>query len=323
MTTEHRYQIRSLTLGEILDESFILFRDSWFRLVVFQLVVFIPTAVIEVLVIRYVGQLALNFLDAGDPTEGWGSAAFIFLLGGAVAILVIQMIVAPVVGCVLTKVIADTYLSKKWGMRELVNAGKKYALQAIALGFAVALIWLLALGVPTIVGGLLAYVGITSGGVSGVLTLVLFGLIALSFGIPALLAGVYVNLRFTLAFCVMVLEDKGVVDSMTRSARLMSGKYWEAFSLWFVMFLISILLGLVATLFVPSPSFEMLQSAKLRELVPQLVSSQSISTILSEFMGMFSRTFIIICWTLYYFSTRCRREAFDLVLLSKTFSKRS
>lgn len=321
MTTESRYQLRSLSLGEILDESFILFRESWLRLIVFQLFVFIPTAIIEVLVIRYLGSLALGYLDTGAADEGWGGGALVFLLSGALIIFTIQMIVAPVVGCVLTKAISDSYLSNSWGMRELVDAGKRYALPAVGLGVLVAVVWVLAICIPAAIGVSLAYIGVTTGGVSGVLTLVLYGLVAFVFGIPALLAGVYVNLRFALAFCVMVLENKGILESLTRSAKLMSGRYWEAFSLWFVMFLISILLGFVATLFVPSPSFEMLQSAKLRELVPQLVSSQSISTVLSEFMGMFSRTFIVICWTLYYFSTRCRREGFDLVMLSKNLVK--
>jgi len=322
VTTQSRYQLRSLSLGEILDESFILFRESWLKLIVFQFFIFVPTAIIEILVIRYIGSLALNYLNTGATSEEWGGGALVYLLSGVMSIFVIQMIVAPVVGCVLTKAIADSYLSKRWGMRELVNAGIKYAMPAIGLGVLVAGIWILAISIPAFMGFSLAYVVVSTGSVSGLLTFVLYGLMAIIFGIPALLGGVYVNLRFALAFCVMVLEDKKIVDSLSRSARLMSGRYWNAFSLWFVMFLISILLGFVATLFVPSPSFEMLQSAQLRDLVPQLVSSQSISTVLSEFMGMFSRTFIVICWTLYYFSTRCRREAFDLVVLSKSFMKR-
>ena len=317
------YQIRVLTLGELLDEAYILFRRNWMRLVGFQLIVFVPTALLEVFIIDTFGKSVMTYLNASDAPDPWGMNPILFILGGVAAVLLIQIIVAPVVGCVLTQAVADTYLSRAWGLKDLWRTFVKYAWPAVIMGGLMALIWFLSAVGPIIIAASLGAWAIQTGMVSGLTTLLMAGVLALVFGIPAVFAGVYVNLRFMLAFNAMVLEDKPVLESFQRAAQLMKGRYWQGFSLWFVMFLIAILLGFMSTVFVPSPSFEMLESERIKEIFPQLVDSQILSTVLGEFMGMFSRTFIVIGWTLFYFSIRCRTEGFDLLVLSERFSKRA
>ena len=321
MDSPDSYQIRVLTLGELLDESYLLFRRNWLRLVSFQLIVFIPTALLEVFVIKRFGAMVMAYLESTNEGDPWGLNPILFVLGGVATVLLIQIVVAPIVGSVLTKAVADTYLSREWKLADLWDTFVKYASAAVLMGVIMALLWCLVTVGPMLMAAGLFYWGFTAGFVSGLSTLLYAGVLALVFGVPAVFAGVYINLRYMLAFNAMVLEEKSVLESFGRAAQLMKGRYWQGFSLWFVMFLIAVLLGFMATAFVPSPSFELLESERIREILPQLIDSQIMSTILGEFMGMFSRTFIVIGWTLFYFSIRCKSEGFDILVLAERFSK--
>ena len=96
----------------------------------------------------------------------------------------------------------------------------------------------------------------------------------------------------------------------------MAGRYWAALGLWVVVIVVGLLLGFVASAFVPSPSFEVLDPDRLRQILPELVRSQTVSTILGEATGMVTRTYGVVAWTLFYFSARCEREGFDLAHLA-------
>jgi hypothetical protein len=323
MRVDDVYQIRTLTLGELLDEAYLLFRHTWLKLVAFQLIVFVPTAMVEVYVIRSVGRWVMAYLSATDYADPWGLNPMLFMASGLLVVLLIQMIMAPVIGAVLTQAVADSYLSKNWGLQRLIETFLRYAKSAFVMGMVLTLVWLVCTVLPLIMAGSLAFWAVQSGLIAGLPVLLLLAVLGLVFGLPAMFAGLYVNLRFMLSFNALVLEDMDIWSSFRRSSTLMRNRYWQGFSLWLVLFLIAILLGLVATAFVPTPSFELLEPDRIREIFPQLVEAQVMSTVLGEFMGMFSRTFVVIAWTLFYFSIRCRDEGFDILILSARFSKRS
>ena len=114
-----RFEIRALTLGEILDEAFILFRGAAVRLVVFQLIAFIPTALVEVWLIRAIARRALTLMqmsEGPDLMQVMATALF-----GALAVLLIQLMVAPVVGVALTRAVADNYIDRTWSFRGVVG----------------------------------------------------------------------------------------------------------------------------------------------------------------------------------------------------------
>jgi len=275
------YQIRALTLGELLDEAYIIFRRTWLKLVAFQLLIFVPTVAVEIYVIKGFGRWVMAYLNASGYSDPWGLNPIIFMTGGLLAVLLIQMIVAPVIGSVLTQAVADTYLSRTWGIKGLVHTFVRYSRPAIAMGLLLSLIWSLCVIVPIVLAGAGAYWAVESGMIAGLRILLLLAVLGLVFGVPAVFAGVHVNLRFMLGFNALVLENKGVWASFRRSAQLMRGRYWQAFSLWLVLVLIAILLGVLATAFVPTPSFELLEPDRIREIFPALIHAQVMSTILS------------------------------------------
>ena len=55
---------------------------------------------------------------------------------------------------------------------------------------------------------------------------------------------------------------------------------------------------------------------EIRRLLPQLIRAQILSAILGQAIGVLTHTYSLICWTLFYFSTRCEKEGFDLAYLA-------
>lgn len=312
------FEIRTLTLGEILDEAYVLFRGAVWRLVVFQLILFIPTAIVEVLAIRAIGAQLIELLRTRD--EALFMATLLITGAGFGAVFVIQVLIAPVIGVGLTKAVADTYLSKKWTVGGLLKVTITYAGRAIGVGMVLTSLLLATIAIPAGVAVAIAYSvwGSLSPG-EAVLVLVVFGLLA---GLPAVAGAVYLSLRYALAFAALVVEDIDVRTALHRSAALMRGRYWSGLGLWLVLFLVSLIIGFAATMFVPSPSWETDDIDRIRQILPQLVESQMLLTIFSDAAGMFTRTYVIIAWTLFYFSERCRREGLDLLMLARRFSGR-
>jgi len=310
-------EIRTLTLGETLDEAYLLFRGAIWRLVVFQLLVFVPTAFVEIVAIRTVGQQLIELLRTRD--EALLSATLLMSLGGFGAVLFIQILVAPVIGVGLTRAVADTYLSRKWSVLGLFKVIASYAPRAMGLGLVLTLMLFAALAIPAGLATLAVWASWAS--LSHAEALLLITVAGLLAGAPAIAASIYLSLRFALAFAALVVEEVGVFESLKRSASLMAGRYWSGFGLWLVLFLVSLVIGFAATMLVPSPSWETDDIDRIRQVLPQLVESQMLLTLFSDAAGMFTRTYVIIAWTLFYFSERCRKEGFDLVVLAKRFGK--
>lgn len=315
------FEIRALTLGEVLDDAFDLFRRSIVPLILFQLVAFVPTAIAEVVIIAAAGEAAGDLIRSGGDAALAGPAMVALLGGGAV--LAIQVVIAPLIGVGLTSAVADTYLSKPWSVKQLFGVAYKYAARSIVLGGVLLVLIMLVVVLPIAVAGSAAYAMWSGGAVEGPTTILLIVVASLVAGMPVLFGAIYINIRYALAFVALVVEDAPVLASLKRSAALMKGRYWSGFGLWLVLFLVGLLLGFAASLFAPAPAFETLDPDQLRQLLPQIVRSYTLRTVLGEAMGMFTRTFAIIAWTLFYFSSRCQAEGFDLVLLAERFSDKT
>ena len=311
------FEVRSLTLGELLDESFVLFRRAWVRLIAFQLVAFVPTAIAEILVITALGDLFADLIRVRG--QDFVAGPILMAAAGAVAVIAVQILVAPLVGVALTRAVADTYLSRAWTVLGLLRVAAQYALRAIGVGIVLLVLLLLVAAVPTVLTSWVALSLWSGAGLdsAGRVLLVVVG--ALLAGLPVVAVGVYITLRYMLSFATLVVEDASVITAFRRSAELMKGRYWAGFGLWGILMLVSILLGFAASMFVPSPSFETFDPDQVRQILPQLVDAQIVTTLLSEAMGMFTRTYGTIAWTLFYFSARCEREGFDLMVLARRF----
>jgi hypothetical protein len=312
------FDIRALDLGEILDEAFVLLRLAVGRLLVFQLLIFVPTAAVEVGVISALGRAAIALVSDRADVATVGPLAVVSI--GALAVIGIQLVVAPLAGVALCRGVADTYLGHRWGVGDLVRVALRYAGRAVVVALAVSLLLAVVVFGPLSLAGLIGFALVDGGAVSGPAELALLAVVLGLLGLlPAIGGGVWVSLRYGLAPVALVVEELGPRAALARSAALMRGRMWSGFGLFLVLTLIAVLLGALASALAPTPPIESLDPDQVRQLLPAFVDSQILSTVLSEAAGMITRTYGSIAWTLFYFSARCRTEGFDLLRLAERF----
>jgi len=311
-----------MSLGQLLDRAFRLYRVRFRKLVLTAALFFVPLAMVSALLMgtafnSYFGLLfdameqpaALNewtVLQASGATLALslvvgffglilGAFAFLSLLAQADAnALGRELSVAASVRAALRRFWPFVGMSLLTG---LIAAG--IAIVAYLIFFI--LIFIFA-GVLTALGSATA-----SGGVVAVGAVIL--IIALFFVLMflLLLPLAYLTTRWLVAPVVIMTELKGPVDALKRSWRLTEGSFWRLFGLLVLLFILnSIVLALplsliqfVAFAVTPSQMFGLLNGA---------LSG------LSNLLSILWYPLLALTLTLVYYDLRVRKENYDLEL---------
>jgi hypothetical protein len=317
----HHFEIRKLTIGENLDEAFKLFRHGFWRFLFFQVLIYLPSIAVFSWTVHAGGNALLRMLETQEVPSATDLVLPLTLFLGAM--IFIHGVVGPISSVALTRAVADTYLGRRFTVRSILLDAIGAAPRTIAVGLGVVVLCLLAYVVPpSLFGGgtfLLLRDSILVGD---------FGVIALWIGVVLVsgLAGAALGtvtvLRYSVALTAVAVENADFTTALRRSATLVSGHYVPGLVLFIVQVLFSALGGFLLSMLAPSPSFEGLDLKEVTAMIPQLVRSQIVSSILGQVAGMFVGTYSIICWTLFYFTLRCEKEGFDLSYLAERLSRR-
>jgi hypothetical protein len=315
-----KFEIRKLTIGEILDEAFKVYRHGFWRFLLFQLVIYGPSITVFALVINMGGNSLIDLLDTSELPAL--SSLLIPLSLAVAALLFIHGVVGPISSVALCSGVADTYLSKPWSIGSIARDALGKAARAISVGAVYFLIVIAGYTLPILffAGGTFLLLGgnIAEIGVAGLAILVLATVVG---GCLAIVVGTYVNLRFSIALTAVALEDAEFSRAFSRSSELLKKGYGQGLGLFLILVAFNVLGGVMIGAFVPSPSFEGLDAEALKALIPPLIRSQIISSIGSQVIGMLVGTYAAIAWTLYYFSQRCEKEGFDLSYLADRLAR--
>jgi hypothetical protein len=116
---------------------------------------------------------------------------------------------------------------------------------------------------------------------------------------------------------VVVLEGLSGTGALARSKELSDGFRWRIFGMFVLLWLIEVGMGMLAQLvtYVLPPV----------EAVPgpggiiQVVNTQNyvIFIAIAYLVGVVAHSYAIVCWTLFYFDLRIRKEGFDLELMAR------
>jgi hypothetical protein len=132
--------------------------------------------------------------------------------------------------------------------------------------------------------------------------------------IALLVPGVLLALMWSLSVPVKILENKGVTDSMSRSADLTKGDWGRIFVIWLLFLLLGVTIGLLlrwpVEIAAGVSSIAGLQRSSGAWQVALLVST-FVSECLVGPLGT-------IAFSLLYYDERVRKEAFDLQLMMTT-----
>lgn len=302
------FQVRSLTIAEILDEGFRLFRHGFVRLLVFQLIVYVPTTALLTYGIVSAGDLLLAMAETSSVPEV--KPLLLRFVAFVLALVSLQVVAGALVMVATSRAVADTYLGRSWTTGTILRTAFARSPAAIAVGAFLTLILGLSIGVPVGVGGVIAFsVGFVSRDAVLIILAILFGL---ALAVVALCGVLFLVLRYGLALVAVAVEDTSFTAALGRSVDLMRGRYARGLALFGILVAVNLLVTSVLTAFLPLPSFEGVDPDELYRMLPQLIRGQVLSTLLSQVAGVFVQIYTSICWTLFYFTARCEAEAFDL-----------
>lgn len=312
------FLVRRLSIAEILDEGFRLFRRGFGRLVVFQLIVYVPTTALLAFGIAGTGDIVTEMASERAAPELAPLALklilFITLLIG------LQAVVGAFVMVATSRAVADSYLGNPWTAKTVLSAGLRLAPRSTALGAFLTLVFFAGLLGPAAVAGAggIAVLSAAGGGAAAIAVAALFALAvaAMSVGLSMLLI-----LRYGLSLSVLALEGATVRESIARSVELMRGRYLRGLALFGILIAVNLLITSILSAFVPMPSFRGIDPDEFRRLLPQFIRGQVLSTILGQISSVFVQIYTSICWTLFYFTARCELEAFDLSYLADRFGR--
>jgi hypothetical protein len=313
-------ELRPLSLGELLDRTFTLYRGNFW---VFVGIMVIPAALgipVTYLVLQFDTNLFANPANPVAPSPG-----LIFgFLGWYCGFLFIAMIVYSIVAAAITYAVSEAYLGRTTTIGAAYRSvrGKLWRLFGVALNVMVRLLGIMiAVGaVVGVVGGLIiagmAAAGAAAMSAAGPAAAIIVGLFALALYAFAFAAMVYLALRYAVAIPVLVLEDLGILASIRRSVQLTRGRRGHVFVALLLAWIIS-MVGLIV-FYLPFYVPTMIMMTRNHAVPSWLAMMSSVSAAVGS--SITSPIFLIVL-VLCYYDTRIRKEAFDLQFMMASLDR--
>lgn len=314
-----RPRIRPLGLGELLDESFRIYRSYFLIFVAVAALVLVPYTLLSLLpTLLFQGQIetlqqqaaaGLNPLDGQTLWQFFGG-----LLVGVLASVGVSMLytifLQPLLEGALAHGVSQAYLERPLGVGSSYGAALRHGLGLIGARLIPALLGVLATGL--ILGFSLGSIALLTGfnpasdqpdtsriGAGIALIFCMLGLV-LALSIIGLL--IFVRLIFTPQ--AVVIEGQGAWSGITRSWALTRGYFWR--TLGYVL-----VIGLLVALLTAIPG--LVVSVPLQLLLPDQLRLQAvINSVTGAIFGVLVTPFSLIAYTLMYYDLRIRKEGFDL-----------
>lgn len=302
--------LRPLGLGELLDRTFTLYRNNFF---LFIGIMALPETIIVLatLVFSLATRNTLNgFATAPqnppvDPRQALATAGAVF--GSALIFYLVYALIYVAAVCATTFAVAAVYLGQPSSIRDAYRKIRGRIGTLIGF-FALMFVILFAVWTVMVVVLVIAIAATTAilGAVSQILATLAVVLVFL--GISAL--AVWILMRFSLALPVLLLEQRGAVDSLARSGSLTQGHRGRVFLGIIVIFAIA--LGINTAITVPTAIPFIFITIKGSFMPAWLVIAQSLA---GGVAGTLTGPLLSIALALIYYDVRIRKEAFDLELM--------
>jgi hypothetical protein len=299
-----------MSVGELLDATFSLYRRNFLLIAAISAIVQIPYAVLSFVLYQLFGLNSLirspfsglNITPGqSEPLtqqqlQNYLNAFGAFFVVAAILALVGLFIVLPLATAATTRAVSDRYLDRP------ASVGSSYA---AALRRMRALIWqsVILLGafllVYALAAGLIIGLSLAVGAVAGG-----FAILLIIAAIPFVL---FVYVRTSLTAPAIVLENLSGWRGLVRSWNLVRGFGWRIFG---IRLLVGLITGIISGLLV---SLLALAGAGL-DVNGQLIVQQAASAVVGVFVGPV--TYIAV--TLLYYDVRIRKEGFDIEMLAQS-----
>jgi hypothetical protein len=262
-----KYELKTLSFGDTLGTAFTMYLDNFVILFTICLVISIPLIVFSL----YISQAAIVLSNSGD--------AMSLLTLGILFILYYVLSSAVETGLIINYV-SHKYLGEEINIKDLLVGMQSHILPLIGLsllvGLCIAASFVLAI-IPFL----------------GVFLIVIYA--------------IYMSIRFILSTQVLVLENRGVIESMKRSWELTKGK--KLIILGFII--INSLIALFFNYITSSLSENIIGAIGFKILLIESVISYISMSLVAPFSAC--------VYVLIYFNIRIEKEGFALEHLADQF----
>lgn len=303
------FELRPLSLGEILDRTFTVYRARFWLFVGIGALEAAFASLMNGVQVAQQSKMFGSMARAHPPGIAEGTAGAVpnpfagmqGILGLLLVLVVLYMVTFVITQAVTVYAMSEVYLGRPVTVVESVKAtiGKWYRYIGIAIWQLCSMIWVpMALVIP---GALLMVPGVTGLAVLGGL-LVFLGILG---GFPV---GYILFLRNALAVQATVVEGLPVRASMRRSKVLSSGAKGRIFVVMLLAGALTYLAGLLSAPLMMVSLYKSIQGAE-----SKLIEAASL---IVHFVGTALVTPVaMIGISLVYFDQRVRKEALDLVMM--------
>ena len=297
--------LEPLTLGGILDKTFQVCRNNFWKLLAISAIPWLVTAIIAIVLAIIVGIIGLTVQSVSQMSITMLVIVGVLLIPSAIVLFVCLFYLAQ--GAMIHAV-SSTYLGKQ------INIKESYSFVFGRLGKFVLTSMLLTL---VILGVIFMTI------VAGVGFFYLFALITPSgwfsaiTWLPLFCVLIYVIFKLLLFDKVIIIEDIAYSGALKRSWKLLSGKadgpwprsYWLRLAILLILFtLISVTISML---------FQM-PASLLTVLFPLSQLTKTVLTqVFSNLGSIFGQMFGAVCLVIFYYDIRNRKEGFDIKMLSK------
>ena len=295
--------LRPLTLGELLDRTFSLYRANFW---LFVGIMAIPSAFSIPSNIAFMSARGSPGFGGPSvfPTRGGG----IILLAGF-SVLFAWIAYSLAIGAV-TYAVSETYLGREVTVRGSYGKvrGKFWKIVGV-----ISVAWLQAMGVlilvgggSLIVGGMISIpMGIALRGFGTVVPIIIGVLIFLCY-VAGIVLWVCWSLRFAVCIPALLLERLGVTAAIRRSVQLTNGRRWQIF----VAVILCAMIAYVGVIVFQGPFFAAMIITARGGQQPEWLAFAS--AVFGAIGGSITGSLLMIVLVLCYYDTRIRKEAFDL-----------
>ena len=257
-------QLRPLSIGEILDAGFKLFRNRFATLMGCVLIPFVPLTILGTILVASADE---NAFDVNAPASDSGSALVANLIDN-----IVSGAAAAVAIAACFRVISGAYLGERTG----VGSSLRYGLSRL----------------PALI---VAYIAMY---------------IAVAIGLVLILVpGIFLAVKWSMTFAVIVAERAGPFRAMGRSWTLTRGHWWRTFGTLAVVGLLAFVLTVV--LFAAFGAF-IATSDSISELTVAVLTVLISVVVLTATYPLVAAIVAVL-----YYDLRVRTEGFDLQLLAR------
>ncbi len=299
------YELRPLSLGEVLDRTFALYRSRFWLFATIAAVSASAQVVVQAVSLATAHSLVRRVALAAPDSPSPVLALHTFIgaqIGTWIAALVF-FLVSAIANAATTLALSEVYLNRSAGAGQALAVAFRrwYRWIGIGLWLVGSMLWIFLIALTA--GGLLAVYGARVHNNSLVVLGGVFVFAAVFGGLPA---GFVLYLRNCLAIPAAVVETLGVRAAMRRSKALAAGTKGRIF----VVLLIAGVLYMVVGVLESPASLLLVFAPKQEHYLAQAL------TLVITFLGHTVVAPIgLIGLTLLYFDQRVRKEALDLQLL--------